>query len=173
MSEATLPYLIEPGKWADRDAPLDAVVPLSRFTRLLDGALTNVGEVRVQARFDRDARGFPHLSGQLHTSLSLTCQRCLDAVVMPVTAEVDVFLLADEALAERLSEDEDFVVFSDGQLDLPELLEDELILALPLVARHEDCEAQVELIEAEPIIEPAPKENPFLVLAGLKPQDKE
>lgn len=173
MSEATLPHLIEPGKWADREARLDAVVPLNRFERLLEGALARTGDVRVQGRFLRDARGLPHLAGELQTVLTLTCQRCLEAVDVPVAADVDVFLLSDEAYAERLSEDEDYVVFSDGHLDLPELLEDELILALPLVARHEDCEPQADLSEPEPVAEPVKKENPFQVLASLKRPDAE
>ncbi len=174
MSEATLPHLIEPGKWADREAQLDAVVPLSRFQRLLEGALASTGDVRVSGRFVRDARGMPHLTGQLQTVLSLTCQRCLEAVDVPVTADVDVFLLGDEAYAERLSEDEDYVVFDHG-LDLPELLEDELILALPLVARHDDCEPQIALSEPEPevVVAPVQKENPFQVLASLKQPDSE
>jgi len=173
MSEATLPHLIEPAKWADREARLNAVVPLGRFDRLLEGAVARTGDVEVRLSFSRDARGLPHLAGELRTALPLTCQRCLEAVDMPVAAEVDVFLLSDEALAERLGEEEDYVVFDDGQLDLPELLEDELILAMPLVARHDDCEPQVALSEPEPVAEPAKKENPFQVLAGLKLQDGE
>lgn len=173
MSEATLPHLIEPAKWADREARLDAVVPLQRFGRLLEGALASSGEVRIGLAFSRDARGLPHLAGELETRLTLTCQRCLEAVEMPVAAPVDVYLLSDEALAERLGEEEDYVVFADGQLDLPELLEDELILALPLVARHEDCEPQATLSDPEPVAEPAKKENPFHVLAALKQPDTE
>lgn len=175
MSETTLPHLIEPGKWADREALLDAVVPLRRFERLLAGALGSEGDVHVKTRFVRDSRGMPHLTGQLETVLSLTCQRCLDAVAIPVTADVDVFLLSDEAYADRLGEDEDYVVFEHGHLDLPELLEDELILALPLVARHEDCEPQIALSEPEPevVVAPVKKENPFQVLASLKQPDEE
>ncbi len=174
MSEATLPHLIEPGKWADREALLDAVVPLRRFARLLEGALGHEGDVSVKLRFVRDARGLPHLAGQLGTVLRLTCQCCLDAVTVPVAADVDVYLLSDEAYADRLSEDEDYVVFSDGHLDFPELLEDELILALPLVARHEDCEPQAIFSEPEEVVAaPVKKENPFQVLASLKLPDSE
>lgn len=174
MSEATLPHLIEPGKWADRCAELKLRLPLSRFTRLLQGALADEGEVAVDCRFERDVRGLPHLQGHLAAELQLTCQRCLAPVAMPLAADVDVWLLPTEALAERLGEDEDYVVFDGGQLDFPELLEDELILALPLVARHEDCEPQAELTEDEPvIIEPVEKENPFQVLASLKRPDVE
>lgn len=173
-SESALPKLIDPGKWADRAAVCDATVPLRRFPRLLDGMVDDAGEVRVAVRFDRDARGLAQMTGELATQVQATCQRCLTPVAVPLQATVDVFLLADEADAERLGEDEDYVVFADGQIDLPELLEDELILALPLVTRHEDCEPQVPLVEAEPDSEPvAKKENPFQILASLKRQDGE
>lgn len=175
MSEATLPKLIDPGKWADRAAVCEAAVPLRQFTRLLEGMLGDAGEVRVAVTFARDPRGLSRLTGTLDTALSATCQRCLAPVTVPLQADVDVYLLSDEAYAERLSEDEDFVVFQDGQLDLPELLEDELILALPLVTRHEECEPQVALVEDEPE-QPQPeakKENPFQILASLKRPDAE
>ncbi len=174
MSEGTLPSQIEPGKWADREALLATSVPLRRFARLLEGALGSEGEVAVDCRFVRDARGLPHLTGNLRTTLRLSCQRCLEPADVVIDTAVDVFLLADEAYAERLSEEEDYVVFEDGQLDLPGLLEDELILALPLVARHEDCEPQVALTESP--LDDAPvakKENPFQVLASLKRPDAE
>lgn len=173
MSEATLPHLIEPGKWADRCAELKLRLPLARFTRLLQGAQGSDGEVVVDCRFARDVRGLPHLQGRIATELQMTCQRCLAPVAMPLQAEVDVWLLGDEAQAERLSEEEDYTVFEDGHLDLPELLEDELILALPLVARHEDCEPQAAMTEDEPVVAPVEKENPFSILARLKQPDAE
>jgi len=174
MSEATLPHLIDPGKWADRLAVLETRLPLAPFKRLLDGALDSRGEVVVACRFSRDARHLPHLQGTLATTLKLTCQRCLAPVDMPVETAVDVWLLDDEARAERLADEEDYVVCDDGQLDLHALLEDELILALPLVARHEACEAQVPLSDPEPEpVAAAKTENPFQVLAGFKPTTPE
>lgn len=174
MSEATFPKLIDAGKWADRAATSDSLVPLRQFTRLLDGMLGSEGEVAAALRFDRDSRGIVHLGGRVETVVSATCQRCLAPVDVPLRADVDVFVLGDEAQAERLGEDEDYVVCDDGQLDLAELLEDELILALPLVTRHEDCVPQVDLVEAEPDPLPADKkENPFQVLASLRRPDTE
>lgn len=166
-----MPHMIDPMKWADRGITIKLTQPLQRFQRLLAGALSEDGEVQVHVRFTRDANGYAQLNGELSTQLLLTCQRCLEPVSEPVVADVSVYMLTDESYAERLREDQEYVVYSQGHIDLPELLEDELILALPLVARHEDCEPQVAL--SEPEIEPVPakKENPFLVLAGLKQSD--
>lgn len=174
MRETTLPHLIDPGKWADRLAEIASHPPLSRFTRLLEGAATSVGEVGVTLRFRRDARHLAHLTGQLRTTLQLTCQRCLGPVDLPLAADVDVWLLGNEDQAERLGDEEDYVVCEEGQIDLPALLEDELILALPLVARHDACDAQVPLAEPEPVAEPVKQQdNPFLALAGFKPSASE
>lgn len=171
MSEASLPAHIDPLKWADRDAPFVASLPLQRFQRLLAGLPENAGAVQVACRLRRDPRGLVLLTGELQTEVVMTCQRCLEAVPVPVSTDMSLFLLADEAQAERLDESEDYVVYEDGHCDLAAVLEDELILALPLVPRHDDCEPAVVLVEPE-TDEPAPqKENPFLVLAGLKRQD--
>lgn len=176
MSETpSLPHLVDPGKMAEQSAQLVLRTPLAAFKRLREVTLGDDGDVSVKVRFRRDARGIPNLSGSVSATVEQTCQRCMSAVSVPVEADVNVFLLNDEAYADRLSEDDDYVVFGDDRLDLPELLEDELIMALPLVARHEDCQPQAALtVLPEAGDEPMPKkENPFRVLAGLKPSDTE
>lgn len=171
MSEASLPAHIDPLKWADRDAPFVASLPVQRFQRLLAGLPENAGAVQVTCRLRRDPRGLVLLTGELYADVVMTCQRCLDAVTIPVAADMSLFLLPDEELAERLDESEDYVVYDEGHCDLLAVLEDELILALPLVPRHDDCEPAVVLAEPETDVPVAQKENPFLVLAGLKRQD--
>ncbi len=176
MSETPLlPHLVDPGKMAEQSAQLVLRTPLAAFKRLREVTLSDDGDVSVKIRFRRDARGIPNLSGSVSATVEQTCQRCMSSVSVPVEADVNVFLLNDEAYADRLSEDDDYVVFGDDRLDLPELLEDELIMALPLVARHEDCQPQAALtVLPEADDEPMPKkENPFRVLAGLKPSDAE
>ena len=174
-SNLLLPHFVDPGKMAEQTAQLVLRTPLSAFRRLREVTLSDEGEVSVQVRFHRDVRGVPNLSGELTATVLQTCQRCMSAVEVLLQANVNVFLLSDEAYADRLSEDDDYVVFGEDRLDLPELLEDELILALPLVARHEDCQPQAALtVLPEPDDEPMPKkENPFRVLAGFKPSDAE
>lgn len=171
MSETTLPQHIDPGQWADRAAELAIDLPLARLSRLLESACDDRGQLLGSLRFSRDPRGLPRLQGQLSATVALTCQRCLAPVDTALVADVDLYLLGDERQAERLQDEEDYVVCEDGRCLLLELLEDELILALPLVPRHEACAPEImsALAPAEPetVVE-KPRDNPFDVLAVLK-----
>lgn len=169
MSTGTLPQTLEPLRLADREAAIEATVPLRHFRRLLEGALSEEGEVAVAIRFSRDARGLARLEGTVSSALSLTCQRCLEAVTVPVMAELDLLLLAREEDAEALDDEEDYLVIGEEPVALQDILEDELIISLPLVPAHTDCEAyRVESGQAAA----EQRENPFQVLAGLKGQLK-
>lgn len=171
MSDTALPQHIDPGQWADRSAELNIDLPLAQMDRLLASARDDRGQVTGQLRFSRDPRGLPRLQGQLSATVALTCQRCLEPVDCALVADVDLYLLGREQQAERLLDEEDYVVCEDNRCHLLELLEDELILALPLVPRHDACAPEImsALAPAEPetVVE-KPRDNPFDVLAVLK-----
>lgn len=124
------------------------------------------GELRPQAGAEDQV--WLHLTAE--ASVPLTCQRCLTLVTTPV--EIDQwyrFVDSEEiATAEDDEAEEDLLVMA-PQFDLMALLEDELLMALPLVPMHETCpvmpvfsagDAAVEAAEAKP--------NPFAVLRQLK-----
>ena len=168
-ADAPLHYIDAP-KWADREAVIDQVYPLAGFARLCEGAVSNEGEVKVQVRLYRDVQGFIVLEGRLATRITLTCQRCLEPVVMDIDTGLHLWLLSDEEQADRLPDDADYLVLDeDGQLALGDALEDELILALPLAPLHDDCKVY-PVAEAEPAAPEAAsaRENPFQALAALK-----
>lgn len=83
-----------------------------------------------------------HLS--VHASFPMECQRCLTPVDVPLDVERSFRFVADEATAEALDEecDEDLLALS-REFDLRELIEDELLMALPVVPRHEECPTSV------------------------------
>ncbi|MDI1302744.1 MAG: YceD family protein [bacterium] len=174
MSATTLPQYIDAQKWADREAVIDQAFPLAAFARVCEGAASSEGEVRVSIRVHRDAQGLIVLEGKLSTGVALICQRCLEPVVTDVNADVQLWLLWNEEAADQLPDEADFVLQdAEGRIDLVDVLEDELLLALPLVAAHEDCQpyqvADVNEVEVEVAVVETPKrENPFQVLTGLK-----
>ena len=109
---------------------------------------------------------------QLSTRLEVTlqCQRCLQPMTGLLHIERRFRFAADEAEALRLDEetDDDVLVMS-REFDLHELVEDELILALPIVPRHDACPEPLQVTDssaaagAEDV-----RPNPFAVLARLK-----
>jgi uncharacterized protein len=103
-------------------------------------------------------------------NLPLQCQRCLKPVLETVQAERSFRFVADEATATALDDEaeEDILVIS-RDFDALALIEDELILSLPLVPLHEECPEAMPMSVADPEFEDAAQRpNPFGVLAGLK-----
>lgn len=111
---------------------------------------------------------------QAAATVTLTCQRCLQPVTQPLVADRWIRFVRDEALAEKLdeeSEDDVLALPSRGLVDVLALVEDELILALPIVPRHEACPQPlwVPPAEADEAVEPdETRTHPFEALAALK-----
>jgi uncharacterized protein len=169
MSAGTLPQYIDVQKWADREATIEQVFPLSAFARLTEGAADDRGEVAVKVQLHRDAQGLFVVDGHMATTISLICQRCLEPVAADIKADVQLWLLRDEARADRLPDDADFLVLDeDGRIGLADALEDELILALPLAPMHENCVVYPVAESEDAEVEAPKRENPFEVLASLK-----
>ena len=107
-----------------------------------------------------------HLQAQ--AVVPLQCQRCLQTYVQALQVDRRYLFVAHEKQAEQLDEElEDDVLVLPARLDLAELLEDELILALPLVPRHEDTCPEPLPLPMDDLEEGAPA-NPFAALAALR-----
>jgi uncharacterized protein len=102
-------------------------------------------------------------------TVTLQCQRCLKAVQHELLVDRRFRFARSEEEAEKLDEElEDDVLALQPRLNLQELAEDELILALPLVARHEgDCPDPLP-VPADDGFDEEAAPNPFAALAALK-----
>ena len=109
----------------------------------------------------------PSLAVEAETEALLECQRCLQPLRLALHPERRFFFVDGEDAAAALdAENDDDVLALTGSLDLLALVEDELLLALPLVPRHEVC--LQPLPRALVDVEPAPADHPFAALAALK-----
>lgn len=155
-------------------AELDGQWPLQELTRLAEMHMAGeapAAEVQWQVRGELlpvtggVAEVWLHLQAQ--AELDLCCQRCLGPVRETVTIDKPLRFVTDEAQAAALdAELEDDVLALERTLDLRELVEDELLLALPLVPRHGECPQPLPLPAEE--TEAEQKANPFAALAQLK-----
>lgn len=153
---------------------------LDDYRRLVAEAVTTVNEGKVRWSADGEARSTAGASGQpwLHlvadTRLPMTCQRCLEPVAVTLSADRWFRFVADEATAQLEDETaEEEVLAIDEALNLRELIEDELLLALPVVAMHEECPVNVKSSAADVAFEDAAKpENPFAALEHLRGKTK-
>jgi uncharacterized protein len=111
------------------------------------------------------------LALQADTVVALQCQRCLQPMTETLVVDRRFRFVADEDEAARLDEtSEDDVLALSGRLDLRALVEDELILALPLVPRHGQCPKPLPVGPAVDADAPGPdaRPNPFAALARLR-----
>ncbi len=110
-----------------------------------------------------------HLRAQV--VLALSCQRCLGLVEVPLQVDRHFIFVADEETAAALDDaSEDDVLALTDDFDLQALIEDELLLALPLVPRHESCPEPVRLSAEDAGFQAAQAEapHPFAALEALK-----
>jgi uncharacterized protein len=171
------PHRLDMEAFAQEGGRLEGEWPLQSLPRLLDAAHPDAPPLdsdRAQWHAEgeqRPVKGGPpqtwlHLGATAR--IALVCQRCLGPVETPVRAQRSFLFVADEETAARLdAEAEDDVLAMARALDLRDLVEDELLLALPLVPRHEVCPEPLPVSRDDD----TPQEeaaNPFAALAALK-----
>ena len=132
-----LPESVDFLKQVERNAGYEGAWPVSSFERLAEAICSNQGEVAARLKFTTRA-GTPCLDGYVQADLELRCERCLDPVMQHVESEFRFGLITNEAEADLLPKEFEPLLVSDGEQSLVELVEDELLLSLPIVARHED-----------------------------------
>ena len=121
------------------EADIAFAVPLAELPRLR-AQLANVeGEVRGTVHFRRRA-GIAVAELTLNGTAHLVCQRCLETMKLGVEATVEVGLVATEADVSRVPEELEPVLAPDGHISVGELVEEELLLTLPIVPLHADTD---------------------------------
>ena len=112
------------------------------FTRLPEVLHDSAGELGYAVSGERDKQGRPALRIELHGVLRLTCQRCLEPMDFPLAVDTLLTLARrqSEVDADPLESDVERVVGSKG-MAVRDLLEDELLLAVPVAPRHLRCAA--------------------------------
>ena len=156
------------------DALLEGAWPLAELERLVSSTVAHdevtpvTWRARGELRAVRGGQPQVWLHTEASTRVMLECQRCLMPVAADVTAQRSfLFVHGEDTAAELDSDSEDDVLALTRSLDVRELIEDELLLALPIVPRHDTCPQPLLASEPEPAAEEeAP--HPFAALAALK-----
>ena len=151
------------------NAYFDGEVLLSQMPRLAELVLDKEVNVPVRFEFGVNAYQLATIKGHYKAELQMECQRCLDPMV--TTVEQDFELLIDASDEDIEAYQQDSVYSTEGYLDVFEVIEDELILALPIIVMHEDvqCNEYIQPVPAEEAV--VTKDNPFAVLQTLKDTD--
>jgi uncharacterized protein len=174
------PDRLDARAFAEAGGRLQIVTPLSHFPRLrdeMDGDEKSLGDVQWAAAAEMRSgtsggAPTPWLHLTVHTNLPLTCQRCLGPVDTSLDVDRWFRFVADEATAEAQDDDvEEDLLAMEPRPSLFEVVEDELLMALPLVPLHATCPVDVVLRAGDLGVldaEDPPRKNPFAALANLK-----
>lgn len=172
-STTFLPRQVDPRKFAQKGISLSGRIPLTALPRLNEAVQGGSEEIDVHLDFGIDEQGAKTLKGYADARVSVVCQRCLQPTELTLHADIALAVIWTEAQAQNLSKDLDPWILDEGQADLYEAIEEELLLVLPMVAYHEEqCVDPSVLSVGE--VEPDTQEsdNPFKVLEQLKGSPK-
>lgn len=158
------PILINSLDFARQHGKIDNETDVVLLPRLADALADRVGRLTwsLTGGVDRLQRGVLRL--RVDGDVMLQCQRCLEPLPHRIEADATITLFTDEARLEAACDEDEELdgIMAEEEFDVLALIEDEVLLGLPLAPRHDECRpAALEKARAD-------KPNPFAVLAGLK-----
>jgi uncharacterized protein len=163
-------------------ATLEAADPAPAYVRLVAELAGPAPDAVVrwnasgEERPGADGKAVPWMHLEAEATVPLVCQRCLSPVDTELSVDRWFRFVADEATAEAEDEesDEDLLVVS-RDFDLHTLIEDELLMDIPVMPVHEVCPVPVQLSSSDEDFQAAEeaKPNPFAVLEALRPRKPE
>ena len=181
MSDEWLPKQIALRSFVRDEVRLAGRIAVREFDRLPGVLVGDDAEVALSLDFCLDDSGRPRITGRLEADLPMFCQRCLGVVSVKIRTGFDLVVVCSEEQAKALPKGVESLVLDleDGTADLHQLVEDELLLSVPLVARHEDAKCHAGQVfstapdYSEDITGKAQegargRSSPFGVLARLK-----
>ena len=176
MSKAPVQAYVDTRKGFQQEQQVSGSIELSRMPRLGEMLSSSEGAVALELRLARNTSGQRLIIGHVQASLSVTCQRCLEPLVIELQDDINLALVEDEEAAARLEPSLDPWIIEDHKLDLASLAEEQLMLCMPIVSYHKHQCRPAEAYQVAPEqsqIETAgqPGDNPFSVLKSLKESD--
>lgn len=148
---------------ADRRSDIEFSIPLPALPRIAPLLARPEGSARGKASFARE-QSLAVVDLTVEAELSLVCQRCMQPMSWPVVGRAHIALVGDADAADAVASEFETVIAPGGRVTVGELVEEELLLALPVVALHARAEACGVQLDAEPDKE---VQKPFAGLADL------
>lgn len=168
MSDHSLPKTVDPLKYADQNKILEGSISVALMPRLLEIVANPSGEVQVFLEFDRDEQRLRVLKGSLSTTLTLGCERCLEPVTKTIESQFQLGIVVSDEKAKNLPGYYEPLLVESESIVLLDIVEEELILSLPMFAYHDACKLEHSNDDGDDAQQGGEKPNPFSVLSELK-----
>lgn len=159
---------------------LKGSIALSKLERLASFVTGSEGDINYSLRFKKQRRdGRIRINGRVQAILAMTCQSCLEPVWLTIDETIALVVVQDETEAEELDSSQEPLIVQGDEVEPGAIFEDDLILALPMVARHANADGVSQCMDQlgyePPAFDPGLEEkpNPFDVLSKLKLGDLE
>jgi uncharacterized protein len=169
MHKDNLPIKVDPFRFADNSLSLSGALLIKDMPRLRPSLFSDDGEVTVDFLFGIDEEGIRYVKGHMTTCLILVCQRCLESFKYEIIGDFMLGIVRTDKEADKLPERYDPLLVPDLSLILSEMIEDELIVSLPIVPMHkmDECTAKQSLESSsnDVVVE---RESPFKVIESLR-----
>ena len=177
MLSEPLPSTLDVRKAAVRGVSVRGTLKPHDLPRLRAILAADDGAIEAVLTFSRDEENRYLIHASITAQVVVSCQRCLEPLQQEVACESTLAAVWTEEQATQLPRYLEPLLADDNGSNLWELVEDELILALPPFAYHdtEECKQILAAFAPEPLAEQeatGDKPNPFNVLAQLKPGNK-
>jgi DUF177 domain-containing protein len=154
--------VIDSLEFACGDQQLRGAVPVAELARLADSLFDASGELNYELTASRDGRQRPRLQLAVAGSINLKCQRCLGSFAYVVAVQTSLLVLTEQAGGETADFDDLDGIPADAHTDVWSVVEDEVLLAIPLSPRHAEGQCSQAV---KPAVDRAA--SPFAVLAKL------
>ncbi len=164
---AALPDRVDVARQVQARRSFEGALPLASMRRLRGSLASTDGDVRYTVEFGKDSLGVSYLELKLEAGLPLVCQRTLETFLYKVSVDQRLGLIVEESEEAALPPDYEPLLVADGRLGIADVIEDELILALPVVPLKPGAPL-VWSDEADDASSEEEKPNPFAVLGVLK-----
>lgn len=183
MPSAPFPERPDSARLFARNGVIEAGLSISRLPRFARCLQDTQGEVSVNLVFGHDSEGRRSLQGTLEVPARVQCQRCLQAMELPLRAELNLLVVDDEATREALeatraghaeiARQAEIIVDEHDDLDVLALIEDELLLSLPTVPMHAEqgCSPVLNRLRQNAEAGHSETAHPFAALAALRKAD--
>lgn len=160
------PKIVDPFRLSEREVELAGSINPSSLERLSTMLATTNGTIDVRVRFGKHAGVRAAMEGEGVAEVDRICQRCMKPFTYRHDFDFRLGMIDNEEKADLLPEGFEPLVVHDEQLRIADVVEDELILGLPLIPMHaeSDCNEQLQDWQEEG----ETRKNPFSVLEDFK-----
>lgn len=172
MQKVRVPISVDPVKSAGKQLSYLGLIPGKNLVRLQELLVEACPDIDAQIHFDVDEQGIKVIRGHAEVTVVLACERCGDPMILPVQCDFVYAPITKRQKATDMPEEYEPIDLDElGEVNLHQIVEDELMLTMPVVPKHDEqaCRIKADAMqwgELDPSAEA--KENPFAVLQSLK-----